>query len=134
MTAVGYRGCVGIGWRYDRRDGAYKVLDVNARVSSVFRLFAGANDLDVVRLCYLDLSGQPMRDTAAQEGRKWLDERDIRVVLPGRGEDRVSVREWVKSLRGVRELHWLARDDLGPIAAWLRRKTVRAASVLASRR
>jgi D-aspartate ligase len=131
MTAVGYRGCVGIGWRYDRRDGAYKILDVNARVSSVFRLFAGANDLDVVRLCYLDLSGQPMGDIAAQEGRKWLDERDIRVVLPSRGEDRVSVREWVKSLRGVRELHWLARDDLGPVGAWLRRRIVRKVDALA---
>jgi D-aspartate ligase len=125
MTALGYRGCVGIGYRHDIRDDTYKVLDVNARVSAVFRLFAGANDLDVVRLCYQDLSGQPMGDTAAQDGRKWLDERDIRAVLPGRGEDRVSVREWVKSLRGVQELHWLARDDLGPLGAWLSRKIVR---------
>jgi predicted ATP-grasp superfamily ATP-dependent carboligase len=125
MTALGYRGCCGVGWRYDVRDGTYKVLDVNARVSSVFRLFAGANGLDVVRLCYQDLSGQPMGDTAAQEGRKWLDERDIRAVFPGRGDDRVTVREWVKSVRGVQELHWLARDDLGPFGTWLRRKVFR---------
>jgi D-aspartate ligase len=128
MTALGYRGCVGIGYRYDNRDGTYKVLDVNARVSSVFRLFAGANDLDVVRLCYQDLSGQPIGDTAAQDGRKWLDERDIRAVLPSRGEDRVSVREWVKSVRGVQELHWLARDDLGVFGTWLSRKIVRKVS------
>ena len=134
MTALGYRGCVGIGYRHDIRDGAYKVLDVNARVSSVFRLFAGANDLDVVRLCYLDLSGQPIGETAAQDGRNWLDERDIRVLLSSRREDRVSVREWVKSLRGVQELQWLARDDLGPFGAWLRRKIVRKASDLAGRR
>jgi D-aspartate ligase len=125
MTALGYRGCVGIGWRHDVRDGTYKVLDVNARVSSVFRLFAGANGLDVVRLCYQDLSGQPMGDTAPQDGRKWLDERDIRAVLPSRGEDRVSVREWVKSLRGVQELCWLTRDDLRPFGAWLGRKVFR---------
>ena len=134
MTALGYRGCVGIGYRHDLRDGKYKVLDVNARVSSVFRLFAGANDLDVVRLCYLDLSGQPMGDTSAQDGRKWLDERDIRAVFPGRGEDRVSVREWVKSLRGVQELCWLTRDDLRPFGAWLGRKVVRKVSALAGRR
>jgi predicted ATP-grasp superfamily ATP-dependent carboligase len=125
MTALGYRGCCGVGWRYDVRDGTYKVLDVNARVSSVFRLFAGANGLDVVRLCYQDLSGQPMGDTAAQEGRKWLDERDIRAVFPGRGDDRVPVREWVRPVRGVPELHWLARDDLGPFGTWLRRKVFR---------
>jgi D-aspartate ligase len=125
MSELGYRGCVGIGYRYDSRDGKYKLLDVNARVSSIFRLFAGANDLDVVRLSYQDLSGQAIGDTAAQNGRKWLDERDIRAVLSSRGEDRLSAREWVKSLRGVRELHWLARDDLGPIGSWLGRKVVR---------
>ena len=134
MTEVGYRGCVGIGWRHDLRDGAYKVLDVNARVSSIFRLFAGANDLDVVRLCYLDLTGQPMAETAAQEGRKWLDERDLRAVLPSRGEHRVSLREWVKSLRGVQELCWLTRDDLGPFGAWFGRKIVRKVRDLAGRR
>jgi len=134
MTALGYRGCVGIGWRYDSRDGTYKVLDVNARVSSVFRLFAGANGLDVVRLCYRDLSGQPIGETSAQEGRKWLDERDIGAVLPSRGEDRVSVRAWAGSLRGVQELHWLARDDLGPVGAWLSRPIVRKVGGLAGRR
>ncbi len=41
MEGVGYRGCVGIGYRYDSRDGLYKLLDVNARVSGVFRLFSG---------------------------------------------------------------------------------------------
>jgi D-aspartate ligase len=125
MTEVGYRGCVGIGYRHDVRDGTYKVLDVNARVSSIFRLFAGANDLDVVRLCYLDLSGQPMGATAAQDGRKWLLEGDIHVVLPSRREDRVSVREWIRSLRGVQELHWFARDDLRPFGAWLTRGVYR---------
>ena len=120
MTAVGYRGCVGIGYRHDVRDGTYKVLDVNARISSVFRLFAGANDLDVVRLCYLDISGQPIGSTAAPHGRKWLLEGDIHAVLPSR-EDRVSMREWTKSLRGVQELHWFARDDLRPFGVWLSR-------------
>jgi D-aspartate ligase len=119
MTEVGYRGCVGIGYRHDVRDDTYKVLDVNARISSVFRLFAGANDLDVVRLCYLDLSGQPMDATAAQEGRKWLLEEDIKAVLPRRRGDRVRARDWLRSLHGVQELHWFARDDVRPFGAWL---------------
>jgi predicted ATP-grasp superfamily ATP-dependent carboligase len=125
MSEVGYRGCVGIGYRHDVRDGAYKVLDVNARISSIFRLFAGANGLDVVRLCYFDLSGQPVGVTAAQEGRKWLLERDIKAVLPSRRGDREALGEWLKSVRGVRELHWFARDDMRPFAAWLGRGIVR---------
>jgi len=46
MTGVGYRGCVGIGYRYDRRDGTFKLLDVNARVSGVFRLFSAGDGMD----------------------------------------------------------------------------------------
>jgi predicted ATP-grasp superfamily ATP-dependent carboligase len=133
MTEVGYRGCVGIGYRYDVRDGKYKVLDVNARISSIFRLFAGANDLDVVRLCYLDLSGQPSGVTAAQEGRKWLLESDIQAILPRRNADRVRAREWLKSVRGVQELHWFARDDVAPFGAWLRYGIARKVSDLAAR-
>jgi D-aspartate ligase len=128
MTEVGYRGCVGIGYRHDVRDDTYKVLDVNARISSVFRLFAGANDLDVVRLCYLDLSGQPMDATAAQEGRKWLLEEDIKAVLPRRRGDRVRARDWLRSLHGVQELHWFARDDVRPFGAWLRHEISRKLS------
>jgi D-aspartate ligase len=134
MTEVGYRGCVGVGYRQDKRDGTYKVLDVNARVSSVFRLFTGANKLDVVRLCYLDLSGQPIGATTAQEGRKWLLEGDIRAVLPSRKEDRVTVREWTRSLGGVQELHWFARDDVLPFVAWLSQGMVRSVSGLAGQR
>jgi D-aspartate ligase len=131
MTEVGYRGCVGIGYRYDGRDGKYKLLDVNARISSVFRLFAGADGLDVVRLCYLDLSGQAGGVTAAQDGRKWLLESDILATLPRRNADRISVREWLKSVRGVQELHWFARDDVAPFGAWVKYGIVRKVSDLA---
>jgi predicted ATP-grasp superfamily ATP-dependent carboligase len=120
MRGVGYRGCVGIGYRYDARDGQYKVLDVNARVSGVFRLFAGTNDMDVVRLCYLDLTGQPLPPTALQPGRKWLLENDFVAAFRGIRDRSLSVRGWLASLVGVREWHWLALDDPRPFLAWVR--------------
>ena len=39
LGAVGYRGIVDLGLRLDARDGSYKLLDVNPRVGSTFRLF-----------------------------------------------------------------------------------------------
>ena len=81
MQGVGYRGCVGIGYRYDERDGLYKLLDVNARVSAVFRLFSGSNDMDVVRVCYLDLTGQDFPATTPCVGRKWMLEEDVLAAL-----------------------------------------------------
>ncbi len=119
MHEIGYRGCVGIGWRYDRRDERYKVLDVNARVSGVFRLFAGTNEMDVVRVCYLDLTGQPVPATSLQPGRKWMLEDDIGGALREMRSGRLSVAGYVRSVRGVQEWHWLATDDPVPFLVWL---------------
>lgn len=119
MEGVGYQGCVGIGYRYDSRDGLYKLLDVNARVSGIFRLFAGTNEMDVVRVCYLDLTGQRAPETALEGGRKWMLEDDVIAALGAGRNGRHSLSEWMRSLRGVRELHWIAADDPAPVFAWL---------------
>ncbi len=118
MKAVGYQGLVGIGYRYDARDGSYKVLDVNPRVSAVFRLFVTANGMDVVRICYLDLTGQPIPPLAPVNGRKWILEEDIFSSLRYRRDGKLTFRQWVNSLRGVRETAWFARDDPLPFLVW----------------
>src|SRR5262249_21875357 len=74
MKAVGYRGILDIGYRYDARDGRYKVLDVNPRLGATFRLFVGDDGTDVVRALYRDLTGQPIPSSRACEGRKWVVE------------------------------------------------------------
>jgi predicted ATP-grasp superfamily ATP-dependent carboligase len=116
MQGTGYAGCVGIGYRYDARDGQYKVLDVNPRVSGVFRLFCAPNGLDVVRACYLDLTKQDVPAYELAEGRKWMLEDD---VFAARALG-VGVMQWLRSLRGVRETQWFAPDDPLPGVRWLR--------------
>ena len=37
LGAIRYRGIVDMGFRYDQRDGLYKLLDVNPRLGSTFR-------------------------------------------------------------------------------------------------
>jgi D-aspartate ligase len=120
MGGVGYRGCVGIGWRYDERDGRYKLLDVNARVSGVFRLFEGTNQMDVVRICYLDLTGQEVPATELRAGRKWMREEDFRVAATSVCRGQLTLAGWLRSIRGVREWHWLSLDDPLPSLARLR--------------
>lgn len=120
MRGVGYRGCVGIGWRYDERDGLYKLLDVNARVSGVFRLFEGTKHMDVVRACYLDLTGQDVPVTTLRPNRKWMLEDDFRVAATGIRDGQLTVAEWVRSVRGTQEWHWLAGDDPLPFLVRLR--------------
>jgi D-aspartate ligase len=53
MHKIGYSGIVDMGYRYDRRDGQYKLLDVNPRVGQTFRLFVDSIGTDVVRALYL---------------------------------------------------------------------------------
>jgi predicted ATP-grasp superfamily ATP-dependent carboligase len=116
MKAVGYRGILDIGYRFDARDGQYKVLDVNPRVGATFRLFVGTAGLDVVRALYLDLTGQPVPADAAREGRRWLVENlDLASSLRYRREGALTARSWLRSLRGVDESAYLAADDLLPL-------------------
>jgi predicted ATP-grasp superfamily ATP-dependent carboligase len=121
MKAVGYRGILDIGFRFDHRDGQYKLLDVNPRIGGTFRLFVGPDGMDVLRAMYLDLTGQQVPATSMQEGRRWIVEPlDVMssAVYHRRGD--ITVGGWVRSLRGVREAAWFARDDPGPfLALWL---------------
>lgn len=115
MAAIGYRGPVDMGFRYDERSGTFRLLDVNPRIGATFRLFVDSHGLDVVRAMYLDLTGQRVPDRAGIEsGRRWVVEHtDVLTALELVRDGRLSITEWARSLRGVREGAWLsARDPL----------------------
>lgn len=115
MSTLGYQGIIDMGYRFDARDGRYKLLDVNPRIGATFRLFVGADGTDVARLLYLDLTDQPLPSTALVEGRKWLDEnRDYFSLREYRREGSLTIATWLRSFRGVHETVWLAYDDLMP--------------------
>jgi D-aspartate ligase len=118
MKAIGYHGILDIGYRYDRRDGQYKVLDVNPRIGCTFRLFTGANGMDVARALYLDLTGQAVAASAAAEGRKWVvEDFDLFSALRSWKEGALSVKEWARSFHGVQEAACFAWDDPLPFLA-----------------
>jgi predicted ATP-grasp superfamily ATP-dependent carboligase len=115
MKELGYRGILDIGYRYDARDGRYKVLDANPRIGATFRLFVASNGMDVARALYLDLTGQPVPVAESIEGRKWIVEGgDLDSFLRYRREGILTTRGWLASLLGVREAAYFARDDIGP--------------------
>jgi D-aspartate ligase len=119
MKELGYRGILDIGYRYDARDGQYKVLDVNPRIGGTFRLFVARNGLDVARAQYLDLTGQPVPVAEQCDGRKWMDERDVSSCRQYRRDGKLTLSQWVTSLRGVRETVYFAADDWAPfLRAW----------------
>ncbi|CAM5498742.1 D-aspartate ligase [Streptomyces abikoensis] len=58
IKQVGFSGIIDLDWRFDRRDGRYKLLDFNPRMGAQFRLFESESGVDVVRAQHLDLTGR----------------------------------------------------------------------------
>jgi len=120
MKALGYQGILDIGYRFDHRDGQYKLLDVNPRIGGSFRLFVASDGSDVLRAMYLDLTGQQPPHGRAVEGRRWLVEPlDVASSITYRRRGDITLPGWLRSLRGVREAAWWARDDPLPFLALL---------------
>jgi predicted ATP-grasp superfamily ATP-dependent carboligase len=125
---IGYEGVIDIDFRYDPRDGRYKLLDVNPRIGSSFRLFVSDTGLDLPRAHYMHWSGQPAGRVEARPGRKWLVEpRDLRSCLALLRSGRLGAREWLASLAGVEETAWFDAGDARPIAAMVTRYASRFA-------
>ena len=136
LAAVGYRGVVDIGYRFDRRDGQYKILDVNPRLGGAFRLFVDRQGLDVVRAFYLDLTRQPVAAVQPNDGRRWLREDSELVAFNHyRRTDGLTLRGWVGSWKGVQETStFTLRDPLPFVASmWLLLKETVRGRVLRKR-
>lgn len=116
MRAIGYRGLVNIGFRYDARDGEYKLVDVNPRLGASFRSFVTNDGGDILRACYSDLTGQAIAAGSSSFGRRWALELDVRSCMRYRREG-ASLPGLLSSYRGVRELAYFAADDPFPLLA-----------------
>ncbi|WP_052069780.1 carboxylate--amine ligase [Streptacidiphilus albus] len=126
--AVGFHGICDLDWRYDRRDGRYKLLDFNPRVGAQFRLFETGPGIDLVRALHLDLTGRAVPKGDQLEGRSFTVEildAPARVAF-GRGHRSAQLPEGasappVRPRGRLRELAWAAADDpLPAVSAALR--------------
>jgi predicted ATP-grasp superfamily ATP-dependent carboligase len=117
LGQLGYRGVVDMGYRFDERDNQFKLLDVNPRVGATFRLFVDTQGLDVLRALYLDLTGQTVpASEGAKDGRRWVVEHhDLFTAVSLMRDGSLRPRDWVRSVRDVRELAWCALDDPRPV-------------------
>jgi predicted ATP-grasp superfamily ATP-dependent carboligase len=112
MKSISYHGILDIGYRYDQRDGQYKVLDVNPRIGCTFRLFTATNEMDVARALYRDMTGLPIAPAQPAEGRKWIvEDFDLCSAFQSWRANTLKLKDWVKSFRGVQEAACFAWDD-----------------------
>jgi predicted ATP-grasp superfamily ATP-dependent carboligase len=112
LRAIGYHGIVDIDYRFDARDGQYKLLDVNPRIGASFRLFVTESGMDVARALYLDMTSQPVSLERPKDGRTWMvEDKDLLSSYRYIRDGRLSFRQWITSLRRVDEAGYFSFDD-----------------------
>lgn len=116
--SIGYRGIADMDWRFDKRDGHYKLVDFNPRMGANFRLFVTENDIDVVRALHLDLTGRPVDALPQVFGRRFTVEN---LDLASRLLQPSSAPREPERLGKVREFAWFATDDPVPFLVMLLR-------------
>jgi D-aspartate ligase len=112
LKAIGYAGIVDLDYRFDKRDGQYKLLDFNPRIGANFRMFENADGVDVVRALHLDITGRAVPQSPPVYGRKLLVEsHDLSASLGYLRHGGLTFGGWWQSLRGKKELAWFSWED-----------------------
>lgn len=115
LAAIGFEGLVEVEFKYDARDGAYKVLDINPRPWSWLELcsFCG---FDYPILLRAAVAGQPVNQPVLNSGpRAWVHlSRDLAVAaqLIQRGD--LSPAAYLRSFNQRLTFGAFAWDDLLP--------------------
>ncbi|MDJ1133737.1 ATP-grasp domain-containing protein [Streptomyces iconiensis] len=118
VKQLGFSGIIDLDWRYDRRDGQYKLLDFNPRMGAQFRLFENDAGLDVVRAQHLDLTGRAVPEGEQRDGRRYMVEHidpAARLAYTRAGGRAYRTPHTPAKPRGT-ELAWCAADDPLPAA------------------
>ena len=118
MKSIGFRGIADLDWRYDRRDGQYKLLDFNPRTGAQFRLFETEAEVDVVRALHLDLAGREVPHSPQVNGRRFVVETFDLLARPAYRRSGYTTPS-APAKASSTELAWLARDDLRPFFVML---------------
>lgn len=87
FKAIRYSGVNDLDWRYDGRDGRYKLVDFNPRVGAQFRFGVTRSGVDVVRALHLAMTDRSIPADDQDYSRRVVVEN---VHLPSRVRHRIS--------------------------------------------
>ena len=101
LKAIDYYGLVELEYKRDPRDGAYKLLDVNARTWG-YHTVGGPAGVDFPYLLFRDQIGAPVEEAHARPGVRWIRlSTDVPNALRDMCAGRLRPGEYLRSLRGV---------------------------------
>ncbi|MGA2894929.1 MAG: ATP-grasp domain-containing protein [Xanthobacteraceae bacterium] len=134
LDSLSFSGLVEIEFKYDARDGSYKILDVNARAWTWIGLGAAAG-IDFAALQWRLAAGETVVPMAGKSGACWLYlSRDLAASLHEMLAGRLSPLTYLRSLRRSSAAAVFAWDDPWPAVIDLPLSAVRVAARRLTRR
>jgi predicted ATP-grasp superfamily ATP-dependent carboligase len=117
ISSLRWTGLLEVEFKRDRRDGRFKLLDVNPRVWGWHTLGARAG-VDFPYALWLATLGEPVPTMRARTGVRWVrTTTDLAAVAREILLGRTSLRSYLRSLRAPLEGAIFARDDPAPALA-----------------
>ncbi len=111
LRAVNYYGLVEMEYKHDPRDGAYKLLDANARTWGYNSIGAAAG-VDFPFLLYSDQMNHPVSRTHGKPGVRWMRLlTDLPTAAVAILKSEVSGSDYLRSLMDVDEEAVFSRTD-----------------------
>jgi predicted ATP-grasp superfamily ATP-dependent carboligase len=134
LASLDFSGLVEIEFKFDARDGAYKILDVNARAWTWLGLGAAAG-VDFPALQWRLANGETVTPVAARSGVRWRYlTRDLAAALAEMMAGRLSAFRYLRSLGRSSASAVFAWDDPWPGLADLPLSAIRVVTRRLSRR
>jgi len=121
LDALGYYGLSEVEFKYDSRDGTFKLLEINPRTWK-WHSIALLSGLNLPYLLYCDMNGdgyseEPGTSKMASSG-KWIDGyTDLYVSMKEMLLRNMTLREYVTTLAGNKVFGSLSSDDPLPFLA-----------------
>jgi len=114
LAAVRFTGLAEVEFKKDPRSGQFKVLDINPRVWGWHTLSRRAG-IDFPYLLWLLTRGEPVPQARGQAGARWVHwTADLRLATEEVAAGRLSVRDYLRSLRGPLESAIFSWEDPMP--------------------
>ena len=115
LKSIDFYGLVEIEYKYDSRDGRYKLLDVNARTWG-FHSLGPAAGVDFTYLLFADQVGLKSERCYGQTGIGWLRLiTDLPTAFSDLSGGYLSIGSYLKSLKNTRAESVFSKDDPLPL-------------------
>ncbi|HEV2195109.1 MAG TPA: hypothetical protein VGR55_05985 [Candidatus Acidoferrum sp.] len=114
LSAISYTGLVEVEYKFDVRDRRYKLLDINPRLWTWSALGSRAG-VDFPYLLWQMMAGKRVPEQTARNGVRWVRmSTDVPAAVHEILRGRISLREYLRSLRSPLQFALMASDDLLP--------------------